>query len=634
MKYRPDIDGLRALAVIPVVMFHLRMPGVSGGYLGVDVFFVISGHLICGLIDREIRAGHFSIGNFYRRRALRILPALIAMLLATTLLAYLYSLPVELTEYSSSLASAVGSVSNFYFAATAGYFDAPAETKPLLHTWSLSVEEQFYVLMPLFMLLAWRFFPKRMRAVFAAAMALSLLAALAMSLRNATFAFYLTPFRAWELGFGALLSMHILPAPRNIVWRELCGIAGLLLLLALLVFGSSAYPLLAMTSLACAGAVLVIASSEHGPSLVGRWLSWPPIVMIGLISYSLYLWHWPAIVFQRTDAAFFPEASDVVTRLILLIGLIGIAYLSWRFIERPFRSSEAPTRRVLVASAAAMASVFAIGAALIAGGGAPYRFPDRVVSIAAYLGYDPTAAFRTGQCYLGANRQQFDAETCLRLDPARPNYLLVGDSHAAHLWLGLSSAMPEINVLQATASTCRPAIPAADSLDSRACPRLMHYVFGQFLHDHKVDRILLAASWKDEDIPQLAHTLDTLKSMGLDVVVLGPIVEYDGALPRLLANQIMRDRPTMKDRRTIGIRERDLAMRQMVTAHGVSYISVYDAVCPTSSCDTSAAAGVPMQFDAGHLTAQGSIEVGRRLIPALRAATQPPRAIGLLKTAG
>jgi peptidoglycan/LPS O-acetylase OafA/YrhL len=159
MKYRADIDGLRALAIIPVLFYHAGIPGFPGGFVGVDIFFVISGYLICGMIDGDIRKGSFSLSNFYKRRILRILPALFVMFLVTSGLAYLYCLPVELEDYSKSLASAVGS--NVYFAATAGYFDAPAETKPLLRTWSLGVEEQFYLVVPLLMLFAYRVVPKR-----------------------------------------------------------------------------------------------------------------------------------------------------------------------------------------------------------------------------------------------------------------------------------------------------------------------------------------------------------------------------------------------------------------------------------------------------------------------------------------
>ena len=306
-RYRADIDGLRAIAVIPVLLYHVGVPGFSGGFVGVDIFFVISGYLICGMIDADIRNGSFSLANFYKRRILRILPALFVMFLVTSVLAAIYCLPVELVDYARSLASAVASVSNVYFAQTAGYFDAPAETKPLLHTWSLGVEEQFYFAAPLLMLLVHRFLPKRTGLLFALVAVVSFAGALAMSARNPAFAFYLAPFRAWELALGALLSVEFLPVPESAFWRNASGVSGLLLLLGVIGFGSSAMPLLAMTGLAAVGTMLVIASSERAVSVVGRLLSLRPFVFIGLISYSLYLWHWPLTVFQRTDAIFFTE---------------------------------------------------------------------------------------------------------------------------------------------------------------------------------------------------------------------------------------------------------------------------------------------------------------------------------------
>lgn len=615
MKYRADIDGLRAFAVVPVVLYHFGVPGFSGGFVGVDIFFVISGYLICGMIDADIRDGSFSLGDFYKRRILRILPALFVMFLITSIFAYAYCLPVELLDYSRSLATAVGSVSNVYFAQTAGYFEAPAETKPLLHTWSLGVEEQFYVIAPLLMLFVYRFLPKRTKPLFAVIAVLSFAAAFAMSYRNLTFVFYLTPFRAWELALGALLSVKFFPTLQSAFWKNACGAAGLLLLLGVILVGSSSVPLLLMTTLASVGAALLIASSESGASLAGRLLSLPALVSIGLISYSLYLWHWPLIVFQRTDRLFAVEPAASATLTLITLSA-GIAYLSWKLVELPFRAMarDASKTAIFGAVSTAMATTFALCALVFVVGGAPSRFPDRVVAIGAYLAYDSTAAFRTGRCFLLTNRQRFDAATCLQPDPARPNYLLIGDSHAAHLWSGLAAAMPEVNVMQATASVCRPAVLAGSRYDTPVCRELMERVFNDFLTNNKVDKVLLAASWKDEDLPMLSATLQILKSRSIDVTVLGPIVEYDAALPRLLIDEILLDRPTLASaRRTAGIRERDLAMGRLVTAAGASYVSVYDALCREDRCDEFVEADVPMQFDAGHLTDKGAAEVGRRL---------------------
>jgi peptidoglycan/LPS O-acetylase OafA/YrhL len=620
MKYRADIDGLRAMAVLPVLFYHAGIPGFPGGFVGVDIFFVISGYLICGMIDVDARSGSFSLGNFYKRRILRVLPALFTMFLVTSILAYLYCLPVELLDYSKSLASAVGSVSNVYFAGTAGYFDAPAETKPLLHTWSLGVEEQFYLFAPLLMLFAYRVLPKRAMLLFAAVAVVSFVAALAVNYRNTSFAFYLTPFRAWELVLGALLAIGFIPVPGSEFGKNACGAAGLLLLFGAICFGSSSAPLLLMTSLAGIGATLVIASSERGVSTVGRLLSWRPIVFVGLISYSLYLWHWPLIVFQRTEALLVPGSFPNFSRPVLIAVSVGMAFLSWKFIEMPFRSRARETSKVIVFGVASTATASALalcGLALFVSG-APFRFPERVVTIGAWLAYDPSSSFRTGQCYLATSRQSFDVPACMTADPKRPNYLLVGDSHAAHLWYGLSSAMPEVNILQATASLCRPAVLAGSRYDTPVCRNLMQLVFNDFLMNNKVDKILLAASWKDEDLPILSGTLEILKARGSDVVVLGPIVEYDSALPRLLVEEILHNDPSIAGAmRKARVRERDRAMRRLVTDRGATYVSVYDSVCRNDRCDEFAEGDVPLQFDAGHLTAKGSVEVGRRLSASL-----------------
>jgi peptidoglycan/LPS O-acetylase OafA/YrhL len=598
-----------------VLLYHVGIPGFSGGYVGVDIFFVISGYLICGMIAADLRNGSFSLANFYKRRILRILPALFVMFVVTSALAALYCLPVELVDYASSLASAVASVSNVYFAQTAGYFDAAAETRPLLHTWSLGVEEQFYFAAPLLMLLLHRFLPKRAGILFAIVAAGSFAGALAMTARNPAFAFYLAPFRAWELALGALLSVEFLPVPETVFWRNAAGVSGLSLLLGAILFGSPAVPLLAMTGLAAIGAMLVIASSERAVSVAGRLLSLRPLVFVGLISYSLYLWHWPLTVFQRTEAVFFTEPS-ATGKLTLIVLSVGVAFLSWKLVETPFRKLANGTSRAAIfgATSATIASTVGLCGMVILLSGAPFRFPKRIVEIGAFLAYDSSVAFRTGRCFLSTSRQHFDRDACLMPDPARPNYLLVGDSHAAHLWSGLSQAMPEVHIMQATASLCRPAVMAGSRYDTPACRTLMEFVFGDFLVHHKVDGILLAASWKDEDLPVLSATLQSLKSRGIDVTVLGPIVEYDAALPRLLVDGILHDTPSIASaKRTPGIRERDLAMRRMVRATGAGYLSVYDAICHDDRCDELVRGNIPMQFDAGHLTAEGAIEVGRRL---------------------
>jgi peptidoglycan/LPS O-acetylase OafA/YrhL len=614
LNYRSDIDGLRAVAILPVVAYHAGIALLPGGFVGVDVFFVISGYLICRLIAGEIKAGSFSVTAFYKRRIMRLFPALFTMFLATSALSYLYLLPVELKEFSNSLISAVTYVSNFFFAATTGYFDAPAETKPLLHTWSLSVEEQFYIVCPFVLLAGHRFFAKRLNVLLAVGAALSFVASTLAYYRNPPFAFFLTPFRAWELLLGALIAVGFFPKLAGPYAKNVAGCVGLALILVAILGFSRDTPLPLATATACVGAALIIHSSEDGLSFAGRLLSWQPAVFVGLISYSLYLWHWPIIVFQRSDSFLFAQSSEAAkVGLIVVCGFV--AWVSWKFIEQPFRSrtKTIPARFALTGALAGMTAICALGVTAVKLDGAPFRFPPRIIAISSYLGYDPAEAFRSGSCFLEGNRQSFDVETCLAKDKTRPNYLLVGDSHAAQLWLGLSSVLSEINLMQATASACRPVIMQSGLFDLRACPRLMHFIFNDYLLKEKVDRVLLAAAWRQNDLPKLGATLDFLNKRNIAAVVFGPIVEYDYALPRLLADAIRYNDPQLADkRRTAAIPALDRRLRMLVTSKGVPYISTYEAMCKNGTCEKFAGDNIPFQFDIGHLTAEGSIAIAEK----------------------
>ena len=298
---------------------------------------------------------------------------------------------------------------------------------------------------------------------------------------------------------------------------------------------SSSTPLPMMTTLACLGAALIIASSETGLSLVGGALSNRLLVFVGKISYSLYLWHWLFIAFQNSDSFLFERSDSIETKLGLIAASVLTAYLSWRFIETPFRrwTPDTSLARVFGGAFASIGLIIFLAAAALGLDGAQYRFPHRVNTIASYLGYDPGVAFRAGRCYLSTNRQIFNAGNCLTKVADKKNYLLVGDSHAAHLWLGLQRSLPDVNVMQASATMCRPVMREYSWPDTRACGKLMHYVFDDYLARERVDEVLLSASWKEEDLPALSNTVDRLIDRGLKVIVMGPIVEYRSPTPPL-----------------------------------------------------------------------------------------------------
>src|SRR5258708_7906370 len=297
--YRADIDGLRAVAVLLVFAYHLGTARVRGGFVGVDVFFVISGYLIGSIILSEIDSGKFSLLSFYERRVRRILPALFVALAVCAVLAYKFFLPAELDEFAKSFLAATFSFSNVFFYHQAGYFEGPAAMKPLLHTWSLAVEEQFYIFLPLFLLAVRRYSLAVRRNIVMAVTICSFIISAWGAFKNPDATFYLAHTRAWELLLGTLLALDFIPHFSGRSWRNFLSAAGLTMILASAVLYEKTTPFPGLAAaVPCFGAALIIAAGRDGSSFVGTALSLRPVVFIGMISYSLYLWHWPLIVFQ------------------------------------------------------------------------------------------------------------------------------------------------------------------------------------------------------------------------------------------------------------------------------------------------------------------------------------------------
>jgi peptidoglycan/LPS O-acetylase OafA/YrhL len=348
VRHRADIDGLRAIAVVPVVLFHAGVSRVSGGFVGVDIFFVISGYLITSLILGEMAEGRFSLASFYERRIRRIFPALFAVLAVCVVVAALLFLPRELKSFDRSLLATTFFVSNIYFYSGLGYFAAPPDTLPLLHTWSLAIEEQFYIVFPLLLSLVIAFGRRVWIGLIAALFLLSLAASIWVTRLNPDAAFYLAPMRVWELMLGALLAARLLPRIGSQAVREMLALAGIALIGYAVFAFSPATPFPGSAALIpCLGAALVIyAGEDDGTTLAGKVLSLWPLAFVGLISYSLYLWHWPLLVFARywtiVPLTVWQSAAIVTTSFIL-------AAFSWRYIEQPFlRKRPAIPRRILL----------------------------------------------------------------------------------------------------------------------------------------------------------------------------------------------------------------------------------------------------------------------------------------------
>lgn len=440
VKYRPDIDGLRAVAVSAVVLYHAGVPQVHGGFVGVDVFFVISGYLITGILYREMSERRFSLASFYERRVRRLLPTLFAMIAVTGVVSWFVLLPDDFSTFGRSVVATLLFVANiFFWRESSNYFDAPAHLKPLLHAWSLGVEEQFYILFPLFLLLAIRFLPWR---ALPALLLVGFLGSFALSVwgvANAPVAtFYLLPTRAWELLAGAALGIGMVPSIRSGWLRESSAILGFLLIVLSIYLVTPETPFPGWAALpSCLGAALIIHANTGGRTVIGALLSQRPLVFIGLISYSLYLVHWPIFVLVGYAAIEPLGAADIT---VCLLTSFGLAALSWRYIERPFRGTtkDLLSRKLVFASAGLGMVMLGTGGSVLAlSGGLPQRMSEdvlQVLDVQQYVGDER-------HCHLALRHK--DDELCVRGGNIRETFMLLGDSHAGAIAPGLVAAARE-----------------------------------------------------------------------------------------------------------------------------------------------------------------------------------------------
>lgn len=610
MQYRAEIDGLRAIAVLSVILFHAGVAAVPGGFVGVDVFFVISGYLITNILLADLERGRFSLRRFYERRARRILPALFFMLLCCLPLAWLWLVPPQLKDFSQAVVAVIFMASNLFFWREASYFETSSDENLLLHTWSLAVEEQFYVFFPFILLAVWSL--GRRRAAFIG-VALISLASLTLcewlSRVSPSGNFYLMPTRAWELGAGALVAM--LPPFSKQSWNSAVSGIGFGLVIGSIVVLDKSVPFPSVATLPpVLGAALVILYGR-ADTPVANMLSAPACVGMGVISYSAYLWHQPLFALARVRSL---EEPDV-----LLLGLIPVtlacAYLSWRYVEQPFRKAGSVQSLSLrrhgpwVGVPAAIMAVGLLGHfthGWLRGWQADHPLEASAIT---YLRYDSTQEARQqffeGGCFFTDSLEDFEARTCLSFSSGQQNYLLLGDSHAAHFSKALRELYRKQHLLQATAAGCRPLHGRTDAGD---CFTLYRGVFEFIAAERdRIKGIILSANWREAEISDLASTLTHLLDLGIPVVVFGPTAQYANAFPILLARMPKED--SAKPSNRLGLKQfwdLDRKMDEAMQEIGVDYVPIIKLLCPGGNCRNYARRGEPMHFDYGHFTLPGA----------------------------
>lgn len=635
IRYRPDIDGLRAIAVLAVVLFHAELVSFPAGFMGVDVFFVISGFLITGILMKDT-----SIVRFYQRRARRILPALFVVLAAVLIAGVAMMLPHDLARAAQTACATLLFGSNIAFWRMSNYFAHETQVWPLLHTWSLGVEEQFYIFFPLVV----RFVRVRGRAfamLLVAMAAVSFAAAVfAVAHRNGTPAFYLVPFRAWELLVGSILATGVIRPLTNWLTRSLVGVAGLVAILL-----PMATPLIRMpfpglgALLPVFGSAALIWAGNGGKHVLSPILSSKPVIFVGLISYSLYLWHWPVLAFARYWAI---EPLTPLQAVGAVIASFLLATLSWRFVERPFRRASVSDRTIWLFSATGSVVLFALSAALVVTHGMPARFPVAVNRL-------NDAADQTWKCPLPSFVRFGRTLACpINLPSHRAadaDVILWGDSHAQMYAPALRQALGGRTGLLVYSYGCAPVL--GDAM-TPACGDVQRANYAA-IRASRASTVVLAESWqqyRDEAarytgvtpaprdrykyaVQRLRALVAGLRQAGKTVIVVGPIPVpgYDvaGITSRELLFYGRIKHPTFVTHRDYLAEMTNVrsAIADLARDPGVIPVWIDRSACPDGRCDYIME-GRPIFADHDHYTTSFAVGLWPLFREALAKQSPPP----------
>ena len=644
LTYRAHIDGLRAVAVVPVVLYHFRVPGFGGGFVGVDVFFVISGFLITSLIFGELREGAFSVLRFYERRMRRIFPALFAVIAASTAAATLIFFPRDLLRFAESAAATALFSSNFDFWQQAGYFDTAADLKPLLHTWSLAVEEQFYLVFPALLYLL----HTRKRVSLLVLVAGLAVVSFALSVWAVgsfpSAAFYLAPYRTWELMLGAILALGDFPTLKSKWTRDALGAAGLAAIGWAVFAFTAATPFPGLNALfPCLGAAALIYAGEGDGGAVRQFLSWRPIVFVGLVSYSLYLWHWPIHVFSKYASG--GPADSLQTGVLIALSFV-LAVLSWRYVEMPFRHRDVVSRPMIFRfGGAAIAATLCLCGLLFALRGLPQRFSPDVQRILAEA--DDSESHRRG-CFNLTPVDVQEGRICTIGDAnaAAPTFILWGDSHADALLPAVEAAAVREGRkgLFVAHGRCPPFLRV--SLTDEPTERCAQFndaalkvALGRNIKD-----VILVARWAyydqgrgdGPDADEMRHLIDldppakrdvsqhatfarmlqrtvrVLIGAGKKVILVAPVPEPGIDVPEAMANAAVHgvhtdQRPTLADYRTRNefvLSDMDDLRRQ----YRVTVVNPAEVLCASGRCALMRD-GRPLYVDHHHLSVFGALKL-------------------------
>lgn len=652
MRYRADIDGLRSVAVLPVILFHAGLSVFSGGFVGVDVFFVISGFLITSILYKDIQSNKFSLVNFWERRVRRIVPALFVVVVSCLVAGWFLLLPKDYERLAQQAFAQTIFSSNILFFLQSGYFDTANETKPLLHTWSLAVEEQFYFFFPLTLFLIWKYAFSYLKHILTGIFLLSLVLSIYGVENHPAGAFYLLPTRAWELLIGALI-VFLRPCPKlRGASLELLSFSGLssILIAAFFYDKQTAFPGLAAL-LPCLGAAILIWSGQESRTFTSRLLALKPLVFIGKISYSWYLWHWPVIVFYKYYLSRDFTDTDI---LIVVSGSFILSVLSWKFIEAPFRGQSVSRRAVFSLASFVLLSVLAAALYTYQQKGYEGRFSPEVL---AYAAAEQDKNPQQATCNRPSLEKIKSGQVCTTNEESgiNPSFILWGDSHAdaiAPAFYSLSRAY-DLNGYVLTYDGCPPilAIRQHGRDASFYCTDFNNAVLS-LIRSKKIKNVFLVSAWGnwlynsklyaesdtspvslDIAFPEgsnsialgaLDHTISNLLDSGASVTLLHSVPTAPFDPPRELAMQTAfhtKDPPSVsiplplynQKRKSLDV----LADKYRNHLH-VRFMDPKDFLCDAESCRVSFD-GKSLYYNGGHISAYGAHYLEQMIRPYLLA---------------
>ena len=614
---RGDIDALRTVAVLLVILYHADVPGFGAGFIGVDIFFVISGYLMARILVLSDRPP--GVLRFWMRRIRRVVPLLAVVIAVSAPVGWLVLMPGPLRDHGQAMVAALGQGSNLLFWWEEGYFELGGAQKPLLHTWSLGVEAQFYLVLPLILMLAGR----HVFALLALLAGASYIAALALGPGAPEAVFYLLPFRLWELLAGSLAAIV---AVRARGWFAFAGLA--LIAVSLGVVGHDAAWPGGLTLLPVAGTVLLL------------WRGFPalaPLVALGRWSYGLYLWHWPVFVFWGLAFPETPLAGELVW---MLPALIAVSWATYRLVELPFQTGRMPVRPLPVLAGAAALGL--AGVALHLSAGAPVRLNPAAAAIHAHSAREPMPCHNAVEAEAVA-----EGETCLLGVPGAPvRVALVGDSHAGHLAGALDARLKVegSSGLAFTRSWCAPLPGLSTTAPGRGrdCGGFMEAVFDALEADPP-DLLILAAQWGSyaqggrEGVPEVTYRMaggggfdaavealaGRLERLGTAVIVVGPTPEFGAAVPDSLMRESQRAGALVRALPPLDPARRHVEVSPALArlAGGkVSVIEPWGLFCKAGLCMVATEIGQPYFRDSNHLTDRGAARVVEKILPRIASA--------------